>query len=231
MAETGSHRSGTEPAMWDWRAFWMSRATTSPLHDILENGARWKHSRFVDHYLMIEGRQDNIKIRSGSLQVKQFIEQYDGFRAYRRKQYFRFPLAARRLLCIFPRLSEPDRVFTNAADLLSTLTNHDYQPRCYDVSKERWKCKVRGVEFERTKVEVATWRFFSVALTGPELESVARAATNLPTDSAVGVGGYTELLAHIAMESGGRPLIASWSSAARRSLDDAPLPKASSPAS
>jgi hypothetical protein len=134
MAETRSHRPGTKPAMWDWRASWSSRATAPP-HDILENGARWKHSRLVDHYLMIDGRQDNIKFRSGSLQVKQFIEQYEGFRAYRRKQYFRFPLAARRLLIIFPRPGEPDRVFAHLA--LAALLGHVVAARSIVVIRKR----------------------------------------------------------------------------------------------
>jgi hypothetical protein len=200
MAEKRSHRSGAKPAKWDWRAFWSSPATAPSLDGVLQNGARSRHSRLVDHYLLIDGRQDNIKIRNGSLQVKQFIEQYGGCRAYRRKQYFHFPLAARRLLNIFPRLSEPDRVLACVADLLSTLADHDYRPRCYDVAKERCTCKVRGVEFERAKVEVAAWRFCSLAITGAELECVASAAASLATDVAV-VGGYTQLLAQFALDS------------------------------
>ena len=111
MVRSGSARSQPPRAQWEWRAFWSSPAPGLSMHEVLVKPAQCRRTRLIDRYLVIHRRQDNIKVRNGRLEVKQLVEQYGRFEAYRRKQRYPFPLAARAVLEIFPRLSEPERRF------------------------------------------------------------------------------------------------------------------------
>jgi hypothetical protein len=92
------------------------------MHEVLVKPAQCRRTRLIDRYLVIDRRQDNIKVRNGRLEVKQLVEQYGRFEAYRRKQRYPFPLAARAVLEIFPRLSEPERRFPASPSSRRRLT-------------------------------------------------------------------------------------------------------------
>jgi hypothetical protein len=94
---------------------------------------------------------------------------------------------------IFPRLSEPERVFSGIAELKAALDDHGYRLRCYEVRKERYKRKAGRVTVEWAELEVARRRFWSVAATGPKLEKVAARAAKLPNNFTL-VGGTVSSL-------------------------------------
>ena len=189
-------RLEARPAIWEWRAFWSSPVAAPPLHEAVEGPAACERGWLAERYLVFDAHEDDIKLRDAHLHVRQLIERYDPFQAYRTRRSIRFPLATHELLEIFPRLGESDRVFSGMSGLLSALADHGYRPRCYDVRKVRYQRKVRGVELECAKLEVAGRRFWSVAVAGPDLERVASAAADLPDDFTV-LGGYARLLAQI----------------------------------
>ena len=166
------------------------------MHEVLVKPAQCRRTRLIDRYLVIDRRQDNIKVRNGRLEVKQLVEQYGRFEAYRRKQRYPFPLAARAVLEIFPRLSEPERAFSGIAELKAALDDHGYRLRCYEVRKERYKRKVGRVTIEWAELEVARRRFWSIAATGPKLDKVAARAAKLPSNFTL-LGGYSQLLAEL----------------------------------
>jgi hypothetical protein len=196
MGAIRSARLNARRAEWEWRAFWLSADTAPLIYEVFANPARCERDQFADAYLVIDTRQDNIKVREDSLQVKQLIEQYDRFQAYRHKQTFRFPVATGKLLEIFPRLSRSEGMFSDIGELNAALLDHGYQPRYFEVRKERYKRRVDGIAIEWATIRVARRRFWSVAVTGPELDRVAGRAANLPNNFTV-VGGYRQLLAQL----------------------------------
>jgi hypothetical protein len=197
MAKSRLARVHAQAARWEWRAFWSSAATAPSIEEVLEKPARSEYSRLTDRYLVIDTRLDNFKIRNDSLQVKQLIEQYDRFEAYRHKQSFPFPIVGRELLPVLPRLREPDRVFSSMPELNAALYRYGYQPMCYDVRKERYKRTVRGVAIEFVKLELERRRFWSVGVAGAELERVESVVAKLPNHCTM-LGGYTQFLAQLA---------------------------------
>jgi hypothetical protein len=196
MVRSGSGRSQPPRARWEWRAFWSTPAPGLSMHEVLVKPARCRRKRLIDRYLVINSRQDNIKVRNCRLEVKQLVEQYDRFEAYRRKQRYPFPLAAREVMDLFPRLSEPDRVFAGVTELEAALDDHGYRLRCYEVRKERYKRRVGRVTIEWAALAVARRRFWSVAATGPKLAKVAARAAKLPNNFTL-LGGYSRLLAEL----------------------------------
>jgi hypothetical protein len=189
--------SDVEPAKWEWRAFWSDAATAPPVDQVLGEAGGCKRQRFVDRYLVVDSCRDNIKVRKSTLQVKQLVDEHDHFEAYRAKRSFSFPLSKRELSGIFPRLPGPDRDLSATEEVISALTELGQQPRCYDVLKERYKRKVRGLAHEWTKLKIGRWRLWSVAVAGTELKRVADAVATLPDDFAL-LGGYTQLLLQLA---------------------------------
>src|SRR5919198_5743918 len=197
MGQKRSLRSDVKPAKWEWRAFWLDAATAPLAAKVLGKPGRCKHRRFVDRYLVAGTCRDNIKVRKSTLQVKQLIDQHDHFEAYRAKRSFSFPLSKRELSGIFPRLPGPDRTLSSTEEVISAIAELGQQPRCYDVLKERYKRKVRGLAYEWTKLKVGRWHLWSVAVAGTELERVGNAVATLPNDFAL-LGGYTQLLLQFA---------------------------------
>jgi hypothetical protein len=192
MGKKRSPRLSVDPVKWEWRAFWPNAATPPSMDKLLKRTRRCKHSRFADHYLVIEASPDNVKVRKGRLQVKQLVERHNHYRAYRRKQKFTFPLDRRELVGIFPRLMRADRALSGREEVISALRELGYQVRCYRVRKDRYKWTSRGLAYEWTKLKVRRRCFGSMAVEGSDIERVEREVEKVP-DGFMLVGGYRQL--------------------------------------
>jgi len=192
-------RERTRPNNWEWRAFWGEEspelAPVGPIAD--QPVADYKMTRVTDRYLLIPERRDNIKVRKGGLEVKQQIETYRQFQAFRPKQVFKFPIRADGMTEIFPRMYGLDDTIGDLDAVQTVLERFDYRPHWLQVTKTRYRLRLE----EDSQVEFCTFEtngkhYRSICIEGPDHAHVLALVHTLNPRSAR-VMGYIEFLNRI----------------------------------
>jgi hypothetical protein len=191
-------KAGDRPARvgWEWRAFWSGDDPVFAPRGAAREFApgAFESSPVRDRYLLIAGRQDNLKLREGGLEIKWLIESHAGFEAFRRKKTHDFPVRAGKVGELFPRLAWRDNPVASARELENALDRAGYAVRWIDVDKTRYRMKLGPKErIEFSVVTVDGRQFRSLCVEGPSYQRVlCRVLELAPVGGAV--MGYAEFL-------------------------------------
>jgi hypothetical protein len=189
-------------ANWEWRAFWSDRRPVITPGDALglDGSVEFKATNVSDRYLLIPERRDNIKLRKNGLEVKEIIESYRHYDAFRPKQVLKFPIAARDMARIFPRLFGATENVANEDELEATLSAHGYVPSRVDVEKVRNRVRlVDDVRLEFCEFTVGKGTYWSACVEGPDIGRV-RACVHTINPQAGRVMGYMDFLHRVISE-------------------------------
>ena len=189
-------KNGDKTNNWEWRAFWSDRQPVITPADTagLDGSAEYKATNVSDRYLLIPERRDNIKLRKNGLEVKELIESYRHYEAFRPKEVLKFPIEAGDLLRIFPRLHGALETVSDEAELEATLAAHGYVPSRIDVEKVRNRIRlVNDVRLEFCEFTVAGGTYWSACVEGPDFGRVRNCVHSI-NPQAGRVMGYMDFL-------------------------------------
>jgi hypothetical protein len=194
MAEV--RRKGTSrPCIWEWRVFWKNRQDVPVFFEEFFDDRNRGIDRVVveDTYLFLQGRHDNIKIRSSSLQYKQRIESCQGIEVYRPKITLKFPIECSDLSDLFPRISMNSHRARSRTDLHVLMEKFSYDPQWMTVRKDRRRTVIDDVGLEFVSFRFASNDFWSICVQHTNFEKVAGYARRFPMENAQ-VLGYADFL-------------------------------------
>ena len=181
---------------WEWRVFWPEGEAVElpPSWDGFGIDSDSEAELLEDNYLLVHGKNDNIKLRGSGLKIKRMVEACHGFIAYGSSVKFQFPEKTATLAKIFPRLIEVTADLHSSDDLIEIMSATGYQPRVLMVSKaRRVQSMIFGVQIEFSRVSVNGRAFNSISLESRYLTALRILARNLPIGAGQ-VAGYSEFL-------------------------------------
>ncbi len=205
MADAKTSRSRDAPRTnnWEWRAFWTEDTPVfAPASTLARRPTEdYKRTRVTDRYLLVPERRDNIKVRKNGLEVKQQIETYRQFQAFRPKQVFKFPIRADGMTEIFPRMYGLEEEIGDLDALEAVLKRFDYRPRWLETTKTRYRLRVDDdSQIEFCTFEAAGRHFRSACIEGPDHARVLALVHSVNPRSAR-VMGYIDFLHRVSAGS------------------------------
>ncbi len=188
-----------KPDSWEWRAFWPGDGVQpEPIGRIAESTlSNFTRERTDDQYILTNRSRDNIKMRKGGMQIKQLLQSYNSFQAFRPKRNLDFPFKASKLADSFPELALHDQELKNLDKLLELLDKYKYEPRVLDVRKERYMLELeKDLRIEFALLILGRQQFWSACVEGHNFFKVESQAQNISPASA-SVCGYMDFLQQI----------------------------------
>lgn len=165
-------------AAWEWRAFqpgasgshsrsqggWPDRLRNAPVE-------WWQEE---DTYLVLPGLRHNLKLRSGVLEIKRWLQdQPGGYALWHDKEQWPFPLSREQCRMLMPILTgEVGRApgLESAADLIRWLRTGATGLGVWVVQKERSRLQVDGARVELARLRLpGVGRWHSICVDGYDL--------------------------------------------------------------
>lgn len=202
VAAAKQPKDGDKANNWEWRAFWSDRRPVITPGDAvgLDGSVEYKATNVSDRYLLIPERRDNIKLRKNGLEVKELIESYRHYQAFRPKEVYKFPIEARDLARIFPRLYGASGQVSDETELEAELAAHGYIPSRVAVEKVRNRVRlVDDVQLEFCEFSVGGGTYWSACVEGPNFGRV-RGCVHTINPQAARVMGYMDFLHRVASD-------------------------------
>lgn len=203
--EKGKKPRDENGALWEWRGFWPDNKgptlirTSQAYRQSLEN---LSFEETVDDYLLIEGSQENIKIRNGALEIKRPVDAFDGYTSFLPKETYQFPLDAAVLERLFTRL-DASRIPAPAATpeaLMNLLTAQGYHCQRIETKKKRFLVKLKNqVRVEFCSLVIAGRKYVSACVEGGDYATTHAHALNFQSQG-VQVLGYVDFLKTLCAE-------------------------------
>ena len=184
-------------SIWEWRGFWPDTGKAllqagDLYRDSLEN---MNFSEMKDDYLLIEGMEENVKLRARALEIKRPLRAENGYIEFAPKESFRFPLSKKSALTVFPKISKENKI-KNIKDLQVALRGKGMKSLRVKTSKKRLQAKLKNqIRIEFCQLVIGGAKFLSVCVEGPDFELVQSHAENFRA-SDVKVMGYAQFLKH-----------------------------------
>lgn len=193
------------PCVWEWRGFWPQKEGAKLIQAsevYLQPLGNGEVDELEDEYLIIDGRQDNIKLRKNGLEVKRPVASYQDYQAFLPKVIFKFPLQASDMAEIFPRLEGHEVLVENADALKALLAETEYHPRSVTVKKKRMQFKLNSqvrIEFSTIALNANGQKFLTACIEGPDYDITHAHSHNMKAGGAM-VMGYVDFLKQYGLE-------------------------------
>ncbi|MDJ0717329.1 MAG: hypothetical protein QNJ54_24445 [Prochloraceae cyanobacterium] len=129
---------------YEWRIFWSDVDLIPPLKQMfMLQIPQKKQSWGRDKYLLVENCPHNIKVRNGLLQIKKFLDTYNGYQIFAQKKSLRFPLSSDSLADVLSEMKGKPCKIKDFKSLELLLEKLGHQYHLIDVKKKRYKLKLQ----------------------------------------------------------------------------------------
>lgn len=195
----------SDEKIWEWRMFCPVGPASAVAQSIFERLGGRDDTLVTDRYVLVNGLRHNMKARKNDLQVKEFVEEHNGFQLFRRKQSHAFPLKAGQVKNIL-KLGEKGAGngdvsdYGDVADLIQGLRQEGHRVQCVEVEKRRQHFidDDDDIVTEAAVLTVDFRRYWSISFEGRNLERLKGYTPELP-DGDVIVGGYIDFFCEIGL--------------------------------